>query len=231
MIGLLHRLYGYRRRFNQRGITGTETAIVIMAGAAVFATMAVTFYASVSSGSDDAVYAELQEAVSGLEPRGGVVGFTGAGPDGDAVVYKLGFVVASAPGAEPVDLGSNYRTDATGIDPDTAVGTSGLTVRYLAGGEVIENVPWTVNFLGYSDGDSFLELDEKAQVSVWLLDRDHQIDIDDPGAVVPRDNGTATLNPLRSGDEFVIELGSLEDNVLRISRVIPAELTPVLDLK
>ena len=96
---------------------------------------------------------------------------------------------------------------------------------------VVENVPWTVNFLGFSDGDMVLETDEKVQLSVWLLDRDGQYEIDTPGAVVKRDDGTGLLPPLGAGDEFTIEVISQPDGVLQLSRVVPDELTPILDMK
>lgn len=228
MIGPLARLFGRRRTFRQRGITGTESAIVIAAGAVVIATMAATLYASSIGGSDETVYADLQEATSGLEPRGGVVGFTGALPDGDTALYKVGFVLASVPGADPVDLAGNHGADGVGIDPDPVEGVSGISVRFRAGGVIVENVPWTVRFLGFSDGDMILELDEKAQFSVWLLDRDNLLDIDTPGAVVPRGDGYA---PLGAGDEFTIEIESQPEHVLSISRVVPDELTPILDMR
>lgn len=228
MNGLLARLFGRRRIFPQRGITGTESAIVIAAGAAVIATMAATLYASTVGGSDDTVYAELQEATSGLEPRGGVVGFTGALLDGDTAVYKVSFVIAGAPDADPIDLAGIYGADGVGIDPDSIDGSSDISVRYLSGNAIVEDVPWTVRFLGFSDGDTILELDEKAQFSVWLLDRDNLIDIDTPGAVASREDGSA---PLGAGDEFTIEIETQPGHVLRISRVVPEELTPILDMK
>ena len=231
MIGLLDRLFARRHSLFQRGITGTETAIVIAAGAAVVATMAATLYVTSIDGSDDTVFAGLQEAASGLEPRGGVVGFTGALPSGDTVVYKIGFVVAGAPDAEPVDLAGNHRIDGAGIDPDSTVGSSGVSVRYRIGDAVFENVPWTVSFLGFSDGDMILETDEKVQFSVWLLDRDNDLEIGASGAVVPRVYGTGFTAPLVAGDEFTIEVESQPENVLRISRVVPDELTPILDMR
>ena len=190
--------------------------------------MAATFYASAVGGSDDTVYADLQEATSGLEPRGGVVGFTGALPDGAIALYKVGFVIAGAPDADPIELAGNYRADGVGIDPDPVDSVPGITVRYRAGEVIVENVPWTVRFLGFSDGDTILELDEKAQLSVWLLDRDNLLGVDTPGAVLPRGDGSATLG---AGDEFTIEIESRPDHVLRISRVVPAELTPILDMR
>ena len=227
-------MFAHGRTFAQRGITGTETAIVIAAGAAVVATMATTLYASSIGGGGDTVYADLEEAVSGLEPRGGVVGFTGVLPDGSTAVYKVGFVIAGAPDAEPVDLDGSYREDGAGADPDLAGGTSGtseMSVNFRLGDVVVENVPWTVNFLGFSDGDMVLETDEKAQLSVWLMDRDGQYEIDTPGALVPRSDAVGLLPPLGAGDEFTIEVESQPEGVLQITRTVPDELLPILDMR
>ncbi len=232
MIRLLNRMFASGRNVAQRGITGTETAIVIASGAAVVATMAATLYAS-SLGGGETVYADLNEASSGLEPRGGVVGFTGALPDGSTAVYKVGFAIAGAPDAEPVDLAGDYTADGVGIDPDNSgvESTSGISVNFKQGDVVIENIPWSASFLGFSDGDTVLETDEKAQISVWLLDRDGQFEIDTPGAVVPRDDASGLLPPLVAGDEFSIEVESQAGGALQITRVVPDELDPILNLK
>ena len=228
MIGPLGRLFRRRHMFLQRGITGTESAIVIAAGAVVIATLAATLYAAGVGGGDGTVYADLEEATSGLEARGGVVGFTGALPDGETTLYKVSFVIAGAPDADPVDLTGNYGADGIGIDPDSVDVNSGVSVRYRVGDVIVEDMPWTINFLGFSDGDMILELDEKAQFSVWLLDRDNLLAIDAPGAVAPRVNGPGPLVP---GDEFTIEVETQSGDVLRISRIVPDELTPILDMR
>ena len=168
MIRILNRMFAGGRSFAQRGITGTETAIVIASGVAVVATMAATLYAS-SVGGGETVYADLNEASSGLEPRGGVVGFTGTLPDGDTAVYKVGLVIAGAPDAEPIDLSGDYAADGVGVDPDATgvASSSGISVNYRLGDIVVENVPWTVSFLGFSDGNMILEADEKAGKKAW----------------------------------------------------------------
>ena len=232
MIRLLDRMFNGGRTFAQRGITGTETAIVIASGAAVVATMAATLYAS-SLGGGDTVYADLNEASSGLEPRGGVVGFTGTLPDGDTAVYKVGFVIAGAPDADPVDLSGDYTVDGVGVDPDISDGatTSPITVNYRQGDVVIENVPWTASFLGFSNGNMVLETDEKAELSVWLLDRHGQYEIDTPGAVAQRNDASGLLPPLSAGDQFTIEVKSQADGALQITRLVPEEMELILNMK
>ena len=106
-----------------------------------------------------------------------------------------------------------------------------MSVNFRLGDVVVENVPWTVNFLGFSDGDMVLETDEKAQLSVWLMDRDGQYEIDTPGALVPRSDAVGLLPPLGAGDEFTIEVESQPEGVLQITRTVPDELLPILDMR
>ena len=84
------------------------------------------------------------------------------------------------------------------------------------------------NSLGFAEGDRSVGRNEKAPLSVWLVDRDNLIAIDATGAVAPRVNGPG---PLVTGDEFTIEVETQSGDVLRISRIVPDELTPILDMR
>ena len=162
----------------QRGITGLETAIILIAFVVVASVFAFTVLSSgmfASERSKETVYAGLEETRSSLEPRGSVVAFKGrAGTTAaDDAIYKVSFVVGNAISGEPVDMTPPYTADDSGSDPDISSGAEHTTViSYLDKNQYISDVPWTLKLLGQSTNDGLLEGDEKAEITVWLLRRD-----------------------------------------------------------
>ena len=91
---------------DEKGITGLETAIILIAFVVVAAVFA---YTTLSAGlfstqkSQEAVYAGLREARSTLEPKGGVIAV--ANTIGDSgTIGQVKFTVSSVLGGEPVDF-------------------------------------------------------------------------------------------------------------------------------
>ncbi len=93
-----------RLRKGQRGITGLETAIVLIAFVVVSSVFA---FAALSTGlfsSDKAketIHAGLSEARGTMELRGSVIG---EDTNSDGSIDKIYFQVANAAGGEPIDL-------------------------------------------------------------------------------------------------------------------------------
>jgi flagellin FlaB len=163
------------RESSQRGITGLETAIILIAFVVVASVFAFTVLSTgifASERSKETVYAGLQETKSSIEPRGAVVAYK-ADRGGTDTVYKVSFVVSNAVSGEPVDLTPPYTSDGSGTDPDISAGAEYKTVvSYNDKNQVMSDVPWTVDWLGGSNSDNLLEQGEKAEISVWLLIRD-----------------------------------------------------------
>jgi flagellin FlaB len=110
-----------------KGITGLETAIILIAFvvvATVFAFVVLTTGIFSSERGKESVYAGLQKARGTLELRGGVV-VSATGCPGSCTVDDISFAVANSAGGEPVSLattGDNrtilaYRDEST-IDND-----------------------------------------------------------------------------------------------------------------
>src|SRR5512136_2064980 len=92
---------------HEKGITGLETAIILIAFvvvAAVFAYTALSAGLFATQKSQEAVYSGLTEAQSTLELRGGVIATAnGTGVQG-GVVKQISFIVANVLGGEPIDF-------------------------------------------------------------------------------------------------------------------------------
>jgi len=230
----------------QRGITGLETAIILIAFVVVASVFSFTVLSTgvfASERSKETVYAGLEEAKSSLEPKGSVIAFKGrAGTtSADDSIYKISFVLGNAIAGEPVDLTPPYTSDDSGSDPDISIGSEYKTViSYLDKSQFLSDVPWTVKILGQSTSDTLLEQGEKAELTVWLLRRDTAV----PEAT--DNNGiakylTADINGasgiltggtlLNANDQFTLQVKPSSGAVLTIQRIAPPRLDDIMDLK
>ena len=90
--------------FGERGITGLETAIVLIAFVVVASVFSFSVLSSGLQSSDhskEAIHEGLSEARGTLEIRGSVIA---EDSDSDGEIDKVYFQVANAAGGEPVDL-------------------------------------------------------------------------------------------------------------------------------
>lgn len=237
------RLQGFGPTRSERGITGLETAIILIAFVVVASVFAFTVLSTgvfSSERSKETIYAGLQEAKSSLEPRGSVIAYTGTDAAGEDTVYKVSFVVANAVAGEAIDMTPPYTADESATDPDESVGAEYRTViSYTDSNQYLADVPWSVNFVGNSSGDFLLEDGEKAEVTVWLLERDTTTAINATGAVDvysgPGGSGahgiTDANNVLTPNDQFTIEVKPSVGAVVTLQRVVPVRLDTVMDLK
>jgi flagellin FlaB len=149
----------------QKGITGLETAIILIAFVVVASVFAFTVLSTgifASERSKETVFAGLEEAKSSIEPRGSVIAYK-ANRGGTDTIYKISFVISNAVSGEPVDLTPPYLEGEDGTDPDIDSGAEYKTVvSYTDKNQYLSDVPWTVSWVGNSNTDSLLEEGEKA---------------------------------------------------------------------
>ena len=148
----------------EKGITGLETAIILIAFVVVAAVFA---YTALSAGlfstqkAQEAVYAGLKEAQSTLELKGAVIA-TGNITGDSGIIGEITFTVANVLGGEPVDF-----TQPSGGAGGIATGNDHkVVINYLDSDQAVDDLYWTVNKLGNDDGDSLLETGEKFQITV-----------------------------------------------------------------
>ncbi len=231
------------RAASQRGITGLETAIILIAFVVVASVFAFTVLSTgvfASERGKETIFAGLTEAQSSMQPRGSNIVYTGYTAANVRTVYKVSVDVSLSIGGEPVDLTPPYTSDDASTDPDVASANKPVTViSYSDKNQFLSDVPWTVTFPGDDDGDNILEGDEKAEIVIWLLDRNTATAIGSTGSIAVMDGtgdggGTggfdtnATL--LAKGDEFNIKLKPPTGAVLDLQRQLPSSLDTVMDL-
>ncbi|MCH7733635.1 MAG: hypothetical protein IH868_05060 [Chloroflexi bacterium] len=221
---------------DQRGITGLETAIILIAFVVVASVFAFTVLSTgifSSERSKETVFSGILEARSTLEPRGSVIAFAGKIDGATSTVFKISFIVSNAVSGEPIDLTPGYTADGSGDDPDIASGNEQATViSYNDAGVAVNDLPWTVNFLGDDDGDFLLEGDEIAEITAWLLTRDHTVtSVTTNDSLKVLSAGISSLTDiLGANDKFTLEIKPPSGAVINLKRTLPVQLDTVMDL-
>ncbi|MBI2964865.1 MAG: hypothetical protein HYY34_01525 [Chloroflexi bacterium] len=223
---------------SQKGITGLETAIILIAFVVVASVFAFTVLSTGIFSSEkgkETVYAGLAEARSSLEPRGSMIAYKGK--TSSDTIYKVSFVVSNAVNGEPIDLTPPFTKNDTGDDPDTSAGAKYVTiVQYQDKNQFLSDVPWTVAFVGDNDSDNLLEDNEKAEVTIWLLQRDFLVTnaTDTNGVKLYSAGGkgiTAAANIPAVSGKFTLQIKPPQGSVLTMERTLPAQFDTVMDLR
>jgi len=217
----------------QKGITGLETAIILIAFVVVAAVFA---YTVLSAGlfstqkSQEAVYAGLKETQGTLEILGGVVGYKDdLNTTGGGSIGRIDFTIALATDGTSVDLTPAFTYDSgTGT---LAIGTAGANRLQIAFNDQDVNISdcaWTARFIGKNNLDTMLDPGEKAIVSVWL----HR--------EVTAGSWTATYagheenfigtDYVDTYHTFTLEVKPVTGATLTIQRTTPAYLDAVIDM-
>ena len=234
------RLGGSRGR---RGITGLETSIVLIAFVVVASVFAFTVLSAgvfSSEANKQTIFAGLKETRTRLRQNGSTFAFSARVGSTD-VVYKLELTVSNSLAGEPVDLTPPYAADDSGIDPDfVAANTAATVISYADEGQRLPDVPWSIVFIGTHNGDLLLEDGEKAEVTIWLLDRNNALAATADNSAALMDGSTANgggAGGISAGGvvigkatRFVVEMTPEVEAALTIQRAIPPGLRQVMNL-
>jgi len=217
---MMRKLFKMHR--GQKGITGLETAIILIAFVVVAAVFA---YTALSAGlfstqkSQEAVYAGLEEARSTLELRGSVISTAGA-TGASGTIKQVSFTVGNVLSGEPIDF---TTPDADTTDNDglaDADSSNKVVISYIDEDQKVNDLYWTVTKLGDSDDDDLLEMNEKFEITIGNSD-----------------NGTGGGNLLDALDPdltvnktFTIELKPPVGAVLNIERTTPAYVDTIMNM-
>jgi len=201
---MLKRLAKMMRR-DERGITGLETAIILIAFVVVASVFAYTVLSEgifSSQKGQEAVYTGLQQARSTLELKGQVIA-----QGNSSAVGNVTFCVASALEGEAIDLTPPNDDDADGIAD--AGSPNVVVVSYSSQGIRTDDLAWTVQPMGQNDNDNLLERGEMFEMTVNLTGAGEAVD---------------------AYHTFTIEVKPPVGSVLVIERTTPASLDPVMIL-
>jgi archaeal flagellin FlaB len=190
----------------QRGMTGLETAIILIA----FVTVAAVFsYAVLSAGlfsaerGKETVYAGLAEAKSNLEISGSVIVMS---DNVSNAATKILFTVKNAIAGTPIDL-----TDCDG----TPTAINKCVISFLTAHDYFNNVKWSKQSIGRSNGNNLLESGEQFEIT---------IDLNDLG------QGKVLAENLSCNDFFNIQVKPSLGSTITVQRTLPAGLDPIMDL-
>ncbi|MDY6907043.1 MAG: archaellin/type IV pilin N-terminal domain-containing protein [Chloroflexota bacterium] len=208
---------------DERGITGLETAIILIAFVVVAAVFA---YTVLSAGlfstqkGQEAVYSGLEEAQSTLQLKGGVIAkATTTGETG--TIGQITFTVTNALGGEAIDF-TEPTADTTDNDGKAHTNSNNVVViSYIDDHQRVEDLYWSITKLGEADADNLLEIDEKFQITIGASTT----------AGASGGNLVNALEPdLSINDTFTIEVKTPKGAVLPIERTTPSYIDTVMSL-
>ncbi len=185
---------------SEQGITGLETAIILIAFvvvATIFAFVVLTTGVFSAERGKETVFAGLEKARGSMEIRGGII-VTATGTT--LAVDKIQFAVATTAGGEPVPMnpaGSTNRTVMAYRDDNVVDNDVGFTVTNIVG-----------------DTDTLLE---PGELKLIVIDASTGGDISPDPSLEPN-------------ERFTIEVQTPVGATLDITRTLPAELRTVMQL-
>ena len=187
----------------QAGMTGLETAIILIAFSAVSAVFA---YAVLSAGlysaerGKETIYSGLQQAKANMEVSGSVIVTADNATNRAATIL---FTVRNAIAGAPIDMTPN----AGGEENRCIISLSSASTY-------CNDIKWATEAIGDGDGDNLLEAGEQFEITVDLADL-----------------GAGFANPnLGPNDWFNIQVKPSQGSTMTIQRTLPAGLNDVMDL-
>jgi len=207
----------------EKGITGLETAIILIAFVVVAAVFA---YTALSAGlfstqkSQEAVYSGLKEAQSTLELRGGVIATAGT-TGSDGTIKQISFTVSNVLGGEAIDFTeptANTTSNNGLADTDS---TNVVVINYQDEDQTANDLYWTITKLGNADADDLLENNERFEITI--------------GNTSNTSGGGNLLNALSTDltvkKTFNLEVLTPVGAVLQIERTTPAWIDTIMNLR
>ena len=197
----MHRLAN-RVFSNQRGITGIETAIILIAFvivASVFAYVALSAGLFSTQKAKEAIYSGLDEAKSTIEVKGNIYGRME-----NSVLTTVYFTIATTTGGDMIDF------------TDTSSANSNLVViSYSDAYQLIPTVNWTMAKLNTDTPDNLLDKNELFLITVDLS---------------PVSDNVAEAWKPGPYHKFQLEVKPPVGAVLVLERTVPARVDQIVNL-
>jgi flagellin FlaB len=191
---------------SERGMTGLETAIILIA----FVTVAAVFgYAVLSAGlfsaerGKETIYAGLQQAKANMEISGSVIAYGDNSTTPPTAISMIKFTVRNAIAGTPIDM-----TENAGADENRCV------ISLTTADVYYNNVKWSTEKIGNHDDDELLETGEQFEIT---------LDMADLGATF----ADPVLGP---NDWFNIQVKPILGSTMTLQRTLPAGLDNLIDL-
>jgi flagellin FlaB len=206
---------------HEKGITGLETAIILIAFVVVAAVFA---YTTLSAGlfstqkAQEAVYSGLKEAQSTLELKGNVIA-TASAEGSSGRVKQISFILANVLGGEMIDFEPPTADNHTG---QAASGSSNkVIINYVDQSQSVNDLYWTIDKLGGADSDNLLETNEKFRITI--------------GSSTAGSGGGNLIDALDTdlniNTEFSLIVQTPIGAILEIERTIPPYMDSIMNLR
>ena len=185
----------------QQGITGIETAIILIAFvivASVFAYVVLSAGLFSTQKAKEAIHAGLDEAKSTIEIKGNIYGKMES-----SVLTEVYFTVATTTGGDMIDF------------TDTSNSTNLVIISYSDAYQIFPTVNWTMTKLNTSDPDNLLDKNELFMITVDL------------SCVSVNATPEQLPGPYH---EFQLEVKPPVGAVLVLERTIPARVDQIVNL-
>jgi flagellin FlaB len=198
MRKLVRKIFG-----NQQGITGIETAIILIAFvivASVFAYVVLSAGLFSTQKAKEAIHAGLDEARSTLEVKGNMYGrMVGS------VLTQVSFTVATTTGGDMIDF----------TPPSAGNITNKVVISYSDAYQMFSSLNWTLTKLNTDSADNLLDSNELFLITV---------DLTPISANVTDDKKPGPYH------KFSLEIKPPVGAVLIMERTIPARVDEIINL-
>lgn len=194
----------FRRLFrNQQGITGIETAIILIAFvivASVFAYVVLPAGLFSTQKAKEAIHAGLDEARSTIEVKGNMFGKMES-----SVLTEVYFTLATTTGGDMIDF----------TPPSTGNNSNKVVISYSDAYQMFPSLNWTLTKLNTSTPDNLLDANELFLITV---------DLTAVSANVTDDKKPGPYH------RFSLEIKPPAGAVLILERTIPARVDEIVNL-
>lgn len=216
---------------DQKGITGLETAIILIAFVIVATVSTISLLSAgmfIGQQGHEAIGSGLQAEQGSIELRDDVLGYKDTlNTNGNGSLGRIELTVVDYSDSGQINLTPSYT-----IDPDTGAlinsnpDANQLHIDFIDQNLTIKDCVWTVTFIGPNNGDTILDFGEKAVISVWL----HAYDGTNWGPPDSEGNNYLGTDYLDTNHTFTLELYPANGAATIINRTTPDYLDPVVDL-
>lgn len=158
---------------DQRGITGLETAIIMISFVVVASVFAYTVLSagvfSAEKGKQ-AIHAGIEQAQGAMSLVGGVMLLDTGAPTGsttsDDKIDEVVFTVSTLLPGQSIDLTATVDSDNDGDLADETGASHTTIISYLDDNQVVDDIAWTATQVAKGDGDTLLDSSEKMRIVI-----------------------------------------------------------------
>ena len=205
---MVTRMFDIKR--DQRGITGLETAIIMIAFVVVASVFAYTVLSAGIFSSEkgkEAIHAGLSQAQSSMELVGPVVALD---TNTDGNVDQIVFIVANTLGGQPINLTTTTDSNGDGLLSDESTQNNTTVISYTDQAQAINDIAWTKTAIGKNDGDNLLEAGEKFQITVDVSHLSPRLSADGTFVLEVKPDGGTSMTIQRTLPSVIDEVTTLD---------------------